>query len=409
MAEDNPPTQAGKDAEEHPEAPPADTADTGAPTGSAPSPEPETSHGTEGEQVEAAAPEAAEVSAPRARPRRGLAAALVLSVLVSALAAALAGWAWYTSERRDTRYEARLAGLEATIRQGTRELGGRLEDLRQQLEAERRRRAALEQRQETLEQGLASVRDLLGRERSDWVLAEVEYLLRVADQRMRLARDPATAARALETADQRLRELGDPAYTPLRARIRTALTRIDAVELPDVTGLYLRIRALEDLGRDLRPPTATRPAAEPGPAPGSEPDGSAGERGDWRDWLSGLRDTLKTLVVVRRHDRPVQPLLTEARISLLQEVLQLRLESAALALLKGDEGLWRASLASAGNWAQEQFDPADPAVASFLRQVSGLEQVDIQPALPDLGELVRALDRSEASRPAAGGAAGPGA
>ncbi len=59
-----------------------------------------------------------------------------------------------------------------------------------------------------LEVALQSLRTRIGQDRHDWGIAEVEYLLAIANRRLQLEQDVRTALLALESADGRLMFLG---------------------------------------------------------------------------------------------------------------------------------------------------------------------------------------------------------
>ncbi|NIR97783.1 MAG: enzyme of heme biosynthesis, partial [Gammaproteobacteria bacterium] len=69
-----------------------------------------------------------------------------------------------------------------------------------------------------MQNSLEALHTELGRGRREWAIAEIEYYLRIANQRLQLLRDVDTATTALKLADQRLRALGDPALYEVRQR-----------------------------------------------------------------------------------------------------------------------------------------------------------------------------------------------
>ncbi|MGB1191564.1 MAG: uroporphyrinogen-III C-methyltransferase, partial [Pseudomonadales bacterium] len=63
------------------------------------------------------------------------------------------------------------------------------------------------------------LRSLTSTTTDDWRLAEVEYLLRLANQRILISQDTATALSLLNTADQILLTLADPRFFDIRKAI----------------------------------------------------------------------------------------------------------------------------------------------------------------------------------------------
>ncbi|MDD5114478.1 MAG: uroporphyrinogen-III C-methyltransferase, partial [Methylobacter sp.] len=67
----------------------------------------------------------------------------------------------------------------------------------------------LDSARKELSDAITQVQRQLGKTRGDWLIADAEYLLTVANQRLYLSGDINTTRAALEAADQRLRESGD--------------------------------------------------------------------------------------------------------------------------------------------------------------------------------------------------------
>jgi uroporphyrin-3 C-methyltransferase len=106
----------------------------------------------------------------------------------------------------------------------------------------------------------------------EWQLAEVEYLLRIANHRILMERDVSAALRLLEAADAILLELDDFAVFQVRAALADEILALGNVRGNDVQGIYLRLEAIkgrmDDLPLDtpeyLRQATQTVPAEEVG-------------------------------------------------------------------------------------------------------------------------------------------------
>jgi len=350
-----------------------------------------------GAQPVAGAPEAA---APAPQPSgRGARAALalaVLALLVALGAAAAGGWyAW-----RETRLEAERAGRIATLAARIEALEGQEAALARRLDealaAAARERAALREALEALARRA-------GRRAGGWRLAEAEHLVRMAALRLRLARDVEGALAAVEEADAAVRELADPALIPVREALARARAALAAVPRPDVEGMALELAALAERVESLPLAPAYRRAAPP-PAAGGGEEAGAEEGPAWRRALARAWQALRSLVVVRRADRPVQPLLAPDEQYFLVLNLRLKLDAARLALLEGREGAFRAALADARRWLGTYFDPEDAAVAAMDAGLARLAGARLSPPLPDLSEALEriraALAAREAGRPA---------
>ena len=82
---------------------------------------------------------------------------------------------------------------------------------------------------------------------AEWKLAEVEYLLRVANSRLAMERDVEGAGNLLAGADAILAELGDFAYHEVRGLLAEERLALGGYRGADTQGAYLRLEAMKAL------------------------------------------------------------------------------------------------------------------------------------------------------------------
>ena len=90
----------------------------------------------------------------------------------------------------------------------------------------------------------AEVRELMGPAREDWLLAESEYLLRLASQRLLMDRDVPSAIALIKSADDILADARGLKIFELRASLAEDLASLGAVAELDTEGIFLRLNAL---------------------------------------------------------------------------------------------------------------------------------------------------------------------
>jgi uroporphyrin-III C-methyltransferase len=245
----------------------------------------------------------------------------------------------------------------------------------------------LQDREAQLRAAVADVYRRVGRSGDQWIVAESEYLMRIAAHRLALGRDVQTARIALELADQRLRDTGDPGWAGVREQLARELARLAAYAEPDVDGMAARLAALSGRVPGLR-------AAETATGPGSQPDEGGGDataaapmdraERSWGTLLDDLWAGFKDTVRIREHDRPIQAMLPPEHDFFLRENLRLKLETARIAVARGDAALYRDALERAGQWLAEHFAAGDADVRAMRSAIDELRAVDIAPPLPDI-------------------------
>jgi uroporphyrin-3 C-methyltransferase len=324
---------------------------------------------------------AREPAPPRATGRTLLAAC---TFLIAVAALAIAGY--QLTPRGGPDFGAAIASFEARIASLGREnekLEGGLDALRGKID--------------TLTAELVAARDRIdalqaGGERDDveLALAEAEYLLVMATQRLALERDARTALAAMEAADQRLVGLDAPAITELRAQFARDMNALRAVPEVDVAGLSLFLADLIQRAEDLPLRDEYLRRREMVEEPETVPEEPRGWRGFWQGiW----QEISRHMVITRAEQGAHVVLLPEERFFLVHN-LRLQLETVRLAVLRGDTASFRASLAVAAEWIREYYDTGDAAVANVLDSLQRMSSLRLDPELPDISsslESTRAL------------------
>lgn len=320
---------------------------------------------------------------PAVLPARPALPALLIALLALLAALAAGGGAFYLwQQARDTVQAQQLVQseaeqLQAQLRARDTRLSGELSALRAQQKAQQDALEALTARQDATHTQSSH----------EWTLREAEYLMQIANQRLQLDRDVASAIVALAAADERLRELADPSLLSVRRQLASELSALRGVPTPDREGMVLELISYAQRIEQL--PLANAP---PKTSTTSTPTGAATPATrDWRAALDAAWQALQRLVVVRRDTQAVQPMLAPEQEYFLRQNLRLQLESARVALLRDDGGSFKAGLDSATAWLKQYFDTNDKAVSSAIEALHGMSLQNIRPALPEIDESLRLL------------------
>lgn len=290
----------------------------------------------------------------------------VLLVFVMLLAVAAATVAWH-SEKQHRRAKKEVRTLDAHLTEVQNEMRAvrvREETLGTQLK----------QQQQTLDRLLASGPDL----RQRWLADRVSAAVSVAEQALALNQNVTAAQQALAAADRLLASQTEVALLPVRRALQQDLGVLSGIEHPDVPGIYLRLQALD---RRLATLELPREAGQrsPGTAVTATPAATPASL-----WESGLAK-FRSLIVIRDYDKPLQPLLDDARRQLVRDQLGLTLDQAELALLRGEDVLYRAALESLSLRVQRDFAALPNAVlAPVINELAALQALRVQISLPPL-------------------------
>ena len=336
-------------------------------------------------------------------PRRGPAAVAWLALLLVIGLCAAAAWSVREAQRREAVLENRLAVLETTEssqQEGLEKIGNRLQQrLKTGLAksdaaaattavAQAGQAAQLEQLEASLVIQRQEITRFAATDRKDWLLAEVEYLLRLVNQRLIMAGDVVAAAALLKSADAILLELEDVSLHGVRAAVAADLAAVRAVPKVDVEGLYLRLSGLIEQVDGLaifQLPTRDEVLV-------------AVPAEDWQQrFQQGYEQALEKLsdyIVIRRRDVPYEALMDPQWEGLVRQNLRMLLEQAQVALLSGNQVLFRESLQRSGHWVEQFFEVDEAGSRALAQELDALTQVPIATSIPDVSASLLQLDKA---------------
>lgn len=350
-------------------------------------------------ETDTPAPAATPVETPRrafvneepaalARSGNGLLWLLVILLVAIAAVGGWLGWqAWQAGQQQ-------VAELDTRLQQQQRELAEQRQAMELELGQQFSRQqetvqstvSDLSQRVENINGRLASMSSV---SRDNWKLAEAEYLLRLANQRVLLERTSSNAVALAETVDDILRQLNDPELFPVRRAIAGDVSDLKLAGDIDREGVYLRLQALAGQIDKL---SLIEPLSD-----NDDPWQLASDDADQESWWSKTRRIANELLQkfshhlrVRDHGSPVPAILPPDNQFYLKQNVRMALEQAQLALLREEAQIYQASLDKARD-AIENYFPLNPQSLAVRAELADLQTVMIDASLPTFTESIGLL------------------
>ena len=324
-----------------------------------------------------------------------------LAFLVAIVALAASGYVAWNDWRTpaDTGADEALAGLESRVsasRESLADLDARLSELagrdagvdadlaalRQDVDERIRLLSSLPARMSTLEGSVASLAGISEGARDAWVLAESEYYMQIANAQLQLANNPHLAALALRMADERIVQLANPALTDVRRAISDELAALDLIERPDIEGATLTLASLARVVESL--PLAS--GDEDDETTEIDPELS----GAGRAWAS-VKNAMSGLVKVTPPERAKLVQLSPDAEFFLRNNIALQLQSARLALLRGEQAIFTQTLDDTSALLNDYFDTDSAAVQSALETIAEIREYGFTADIPDISTSLRLL------------------
>lgn len=243
--------------------------------------------------------------------------------------------------------------------------------------------AALQQQLSSQQKKLAS---LSTTDRDDWLLAEAEYLIRLANQRLLMGKEVAGALDLLSAADDIAKELDDSALYPVRQALANDMAALRSAAKLDIEGIYLQLGALAKQVDQLRlfemPELQIKSAEMAAPA-------------TWQERLdSGLQSAwnrLSSYIQINKRDDVYEPLLAPEYEAAVRQNVRLMFEQAQMAVLSNKQRLYQDSLSKAKDWLNNYYRIDAASTEEQLRQIDELAKLQISVPLPDISGSLRAL------------------
>jgi uroporphyrin-3 C-methyltransferase len=219
-----------------------------------------------------------------------------------------------------------------------------------------------------------------------WVRAEAMYLLQLAERRLDLEGDVATAITAMESADARLAALKDPATAEVRRQLGQEIAALRAVQLPDLPDVLARISRIEMTIPTL--PVLGIPVSK-----GQRAAAAAQPQNAFARIMQRISQATRDLFSLRRIDPETARLVAQEEESLRRQHLELQLFAARVAAMQPDRAAYLQSLRAAETWLAQFFDTSAREGAAARAEIAALATVDIDPPRPEIGAASRLLQR----------------
>ena len=352
-------------------------------------------------------PTAPESTPPRAKSRWGLWLSTLMLLLIAGGAAGAYwfGWPWLqqqwqrfevlerevakaaepgpdvaaiASQAADQRIQERLSSLESAWQRDLSALSAR--QTAERAESARQLASRVGRVESQMDR-------LLAVDRRAWLGQEAVFLVRLAGQRLLVARDVDAAQALLQQADTLLRDTGEPKFEGVRLAIARDRAALAAVPVVDQVGLYARLSGLIDQVDQLQLEFESQATVNEAP--------TQTEGGWWSDVAAGWSAALKKLsghLIIRRRSDEIAQLMTPEWAALARQNIRMLVEQAQIAMLSANQALFEQSLQRAERFVALFAEQDAERVASILESLKALQGEQVAPELPDLTDTRSALE-----------------
>lgn len=348
------------------------------------------------------APQVEDSASPKANKKKsssgkGLLWFVVIILFLLVIGIAATGYWYYTqqqakeaqtaSQQSDTQRQLQsLTEERTTLTAQFEEMANANLQLSKDVERLKQQNTALTQQSEAT---LAQLNTMEGRRPADWLIAEADYLVRMAGRKLWLENDVRTAILLLVNADKRLSSLADPSVLPVRAHLAEDIQTLKQLNPVSQTQVALALTGMMAQIDNLPLDTFEKPVD----VDAQNPELSE-STDDWKENLSKVwRSMVDGFFTVKTLSGPIEPVMSLEAQFLAKEQLRLQLMHAQSAALQGEKGLYEQSLQYAQTLIDQNFDLSSSSISGFSRALTNLRETDISRPIPSQLASQQPLER----------------
>ena len=309
---------------------------------------------------------------------------LALSAIAIAIALAAGIGLYGLTKTQATRQSEASAGLSSQIaalqkaqENQKSELESIIKQQTEQLTQAQRQQDALAKKLEEVQEKVAVIS---GSDAKTWLLAQADFLVKLAGRKLWGDQDVTTAAALLKSADASLADMNDPSLISARRAITDDIASLSAVSQVDYDGIILKVNQLANQIDNLR----LADNNDDDTPMDSDSDELSSSISEWRVNLQkSWQNFMDSFITVRRRDETAVPLLAPNQDVYLRENIRSRLLVAAQAVPRHQEETYKQALDNVSTWVRAYYDTEDATTKAFLEDVDKLSQQSITMNVPE--------------------------
>lgn len=220
------------------------------------------------------------------------------------------------------------------------------------------------------------------------LLANVKQLIQIAQFNLNYFHDTNNALSALMLADNQLSTIISPdiRLEKLRQILTQNLTQLKTLPHNDLSTTLAQLQTLKMQITQL--PLLSTNNSIPS---NSDVDTNNSTGNKWLSMLQSSLNSFRQLIVIRRWNKPIEPLLPEREQQFVQHNLLLLIQQAQWALIHHENAIYQSSLQEIQGTIKDHFAPNSTITQEVLQSINQLKQIDLQTPSLDLNPLIEAI------------------
>ncbi|MFM9183386.1 uroporphyrinogen-III C-methyltransferase [Legionella pneumophila] len=224
---------------------------------------------------------------------------------------------------------------------------------------------------------------------NDWLLLKARYYLELAQINVHWSDNFNTSVALLQQADALLKGMNIPKIFTIRQTIAKEIVQLKSISVVDITGILSQLDAAQAAINNLSIQSVVDQQEVLNHITKSEESGKTG----WRNRLQDSVSFLEKLVVIRRHNENIQPLISPLYESAIKENIRLNLQEAQWAILNNNPAVYQFALNQAIANLKRVFNDSSQNTDALIKQLSTLQNVKLTQEKPVVGQAIPLINQ----------------
>ncbi|HAT2103939.1 TPA: uroporphyrinogen-III C-methyltransferase [Legionella pneumophila] len=224
---------------------------------------------------------------------------------------------------------------------------------------------------------------------NDWLLLKARYYLELAQINVHWSDNFNTSVALLQQADALLKGMNIPKIFTIRQTIAKEIAQLKSISVVDITGILSQLDAAQAAINNLSIQSVVDQQEVLNHITKSEESGKTG----WRNRLQDSVNFLEKLVVIRRHNENIQPLISPLYESAIKENIRLNLQEAQWAILNNNPAVYQFALNQAIANLKRVFNESSQNTDVLIKQLSTLQNVKLTQEKPVVGQAIPLINQ----------------
>ncbi len=245
----------------------------------------------------------------------------------------------------------------------------------------------------TTQQNVTALMRRIGNSQQQATMSQIAYLINLANLQLNVSRDTTSALQMLSLAQIKLDSLNDPRFFALNNTLIKDIAKLKTAPKLNLTQIISNIDMLNDAIADATLLPNQKDLNNAIAKSVTNAVTQSNQPSTWYGRLWHVIASVKHLIIIRKNDPDVQPLLDIQQQQLVKSMLQSKLLLAEYAATQHNNALFQNDLGMIKKWIKKYFFESDSR-NSLLKKLKALQTNNVDLTIPNINDTLTILNQT---------------